>query len=170
MLLGMFPRMHATEQTDEAAEDHLAFRLHLDLVSFRFIVRSKLFNLFVIIAHDSMARNSKAKDSKGHRVDVFRGVLFEDWPRVFMQVETFFFTFCDRNLPLLNIVRLLLRNASDMTPQTRYFDISFCPMLTTSTPRYHTTCLDQQIIISRLKFAFTTLTYGSACAMATERH
>jgi len=43
---------------------------------------------FRVPEHDSIARKSKGKNTD-EPVDIFRGVRFEDWLRVFMQVEWF---------------------------------------------------------------------------------
>ncbi|TFK37274.1 hypothetical protein BDQ12DRAFT_736397 [Crucibulum laeve] len=65
---GMFPRSRKAKQQaeeNEAEEDRMMSRLHLD------------------IEREGMARKAAKHDDKG--VDVFRGVSFDDWLRLFMQ-------------------------------------------------------------------------------------
>lgn len=69
---GMFPRSKPKDQDrekereqDEANEERMASRLHLEM------------------EHDTLAKKSSSKNVKA--VEVFRGVSFDDWLRVFMQ-------------------------------------------------------------------------------------
>ncbi|KAJ7594254.1 hypothetical protein C8J56DRAFT_926291 [Mycena floridula] len=64
---GMFPRSYKKQKLhDEEDEERMASRLQLDLES------------------DSLAKKAK-RGSKIERVDVFRGVSFDEWLRIFMQ-------------------------------------------------------------------------------------
>ncbi|KAF9459393.1 hypothetical protein BDZ94DRAFT_1199583 [Collybia nuda] len=63
---GMFPRTRVQKRhNDEEDEDRMASRLHLDM------------------GHDTLAKKPAKGEDKA--VDVFRGVSFSDWLRVFMQ-------------------------------------------------------------------------------------
>ncbi|EDR04660.1 uncharacterized protein LACBIDRAFT_304399 [Laccaria bicolor S238N-H82] len=66
---GMFPRSHRKKQKveTEADEDRMALRLQLDL------------------EHDSMSRKATKGEVQIGKVDVFRGISFDDWLKLFMQ-------------------------------------------------------------------------------------
>lgn len=66
---GMFPRSHRKKQKveTEADEDRMASRLQLDL------------------ERDSMSRKATKGDAQIGKVDVFRGISFDDWLKLFMQ-------------------------------------------------------------------------------------
>ncbi|KAF8895474.1 hypothetical protein BD779DRAFT_1499735 [Infundibulicybe gibba] len=63
---GMFPNRKRVRNENETEEDRMASRLHLDL------------------DHDLLAKK-KSKEGSTQEVDVFRGVSFDDWLRLFMQ-------------------------------------------------------------------------------------
>ncbi|KAJ6622252.1 hypothetical protein B0H10DRAFT_2014932 [Mycena sp. CBHHK59/15] len=63
---GMFPARRSGPKIEEVEEDRILCRLQLDL------------------AHDTTARKTRSGD-KCNRVDVFRGVGFQDWLRLFIQ-------------------------------------------------------------------------------------
>lgn len=65
----MFPRTRQSRHNEEEDQDRMASRLQLDL------------------GRDAMARQAaKSGGSAAGSVDVFRGVSFDDWLRIFMQV------------------------------------------------------------------------------------
>ncbi|KAF9481095.1 TPR-like protein [Pholiota conissans] len=67
---GMFPRSRKRKQQEaetEADEERMASRLQLDM------------------ERDSLARKSARSGSKGEAVNVFRGITFDDWLRLFLQ-------------------------------------------------------------------------------------
>ncbi|KAJ7185699.1 hypothetical protein C8R46DRAFT_982456 [Mycena filopes] len=63
---GMFPVRRTGVKTEEGEEDRILSRLQIDL------------------AHDTTARKTRSGDQY-NRVDVFRGVNFDDWLRLFIQ-------------------------------------------------------------------------------------
>lgn len=83
----MFPRSRARKQVaTEADEERMASRLQLDLGLFL------LHNFYAIVAdyfaeRDSLARKSAKSGEKVVGVNVFRGISFDDWLRIFMQVS-----------------------------------------------------------------------------------
>ncbi|KAK0189733.1 hypothetical protein F5146DRAFT_1103820 [Armillaria mellea] len=64
---GMFPRRPKRQRDHEEDEDRMVSRLHLDL------------------ENDTMSKKTSRSDKKDEKVDIFRGVSFDDWLRVFMQ-------------------------------------------------------------------------------------
>ncbi|PBK91165.1 TPR-like protein [Armillaria gallica] len=64
---GMFPRRPKKQRDHEEDEDRMVSRLHLDL------------------ENDSMSEKASRSDKKDEKIDIFRGVSFDDWLRVFMQ-------------------------------------------------------------------------------------
>lgn len=90
----MFPRAKRSQKEGDkdgmAEEERIASRLHLNLgrhISCR--LRAICTDDCGMAEHDSMVRKSKTADAKAPKVVIFRGVLFEDWLRMFMQVGSF---------------------------------------------------------------------------------
>jgi len=79
---GMFPRSKQKEEKrNEEAEDRMASRLHLDLGQLSFSLEA------VATIEDMAEQDALAKKSQKDRaVNVFRGVSFDDWLRIIMQV------------------------------------------------------------------------------------
>jgi hypothetical protein len=82
-----------------------------------------------ISAQDTIVRKSKSGGAESQRVDIFRGVRFEDWLRMFMQVRVFYSyfwsTFCSFFLD--NDSMPFCRQKTTVTTlRTKFFDISFC--------------------------------------------
>ncbi|KAL0945283.1 hypothetical protein HGRIS_000791 [Hohenbuehelia grisea] len=91
---GMFPRLKNIRRTTEADEDRIASRLHLEL------------------ERDTVSRKSGKKGQRlQERVDMFRGVTFADWLRLFMQY-TFLLTKRDQYDLAAEVLRhIILSNA-----------------------------------------------------------
>ena len=85
----MFPRNRKRRGETEADEDNMASRLQLDLgmyvahVSISLVFRPLTF----VLERDSLSRKSARSGQKGDAVDNFRGVSFDDWLRLIMQVS-----------------------------------------------------------------------------------
>ncbi len=85
---GMFPRIRRRKQQQdedhEADEVRMATRLHLDLGWFLIFPRI-LYNL----STENDNNSKKTKFDKSGGVDVFRGVTFSEWLRIFMTVSLY---------------------------------------------------------------------------------
>jgi general transcription factor 3C polypeptide 3 (transcription factor C subunit 4) len=81
----MFPRNRPSKANNEAEQDRMVSRLHLDLGSY--LPTSVLDMNLPGAEHDGILRKAKGKNVDSGRIDVFRGVHFDDWLRVFMQVR-----------------------------------------------------------------------------------
>lgn len=97
----MFPRSRKRKQTHEteADEEDMASRLQLDMGVY---VSNTTGTELIVIAlyileRDSLARKSARSGEKHGAVNVFRGINFDDWLRLFMQVYP---SFLSRKLTL----------------------------------------------------------------------
>ena len=82
----MFPRNRKRRGETEADEDNMASRLQLDLGMYVVHVSISLVLTFDI-ERDSLSRKSARSGQKSDAVDNFRGVSFDDWLRLIMQVS-----------------------------------------------------------------------------------
>ena len=85
----MLPRHRKRRGETEADEDNMASRLQLDL---GMLCMSQCHRYFCL-ERDSLTRKSARSGQKGDAVDNFRGVSFDDWLRLIMQVSHSIF-FC----------------------------------------------------------------------------
>ena len=75
----------------EADEENMASRLQLDMgVYFHWNQRGRRHN-HAVLERDNLARKSARSGEKSGAVNVFRGINFDDWLRLFMQVHFPFF-------------------------------------------------------------------------------
>jgi hypothetical protein len=130
---GMLPRRPAIKRDDPADEDRMATRL--ELMGKRGLLSPFLRHGFYVIVdfwsaeQVNNARKSKDNQDKPVKVDVFRGVSFDNWLRLFMQVEFDHFTLDCRDYSLwFYSMHSNLPSAGSMNWQTKYFDISASPM------------------------------------------
>jgi general transcription factor 3C polypeptide 3 (transcription factor C subunit 4) len=65
----------------------IVWLLDFTSISVRLVPLSCPRTLIRILEHDNMTRKGKGKDTDARNIDVFRGVRFEDWLRIFMQVR-----------------------------------------------------------------------------------
>lgn len=94
----MFPRskskvqdMEKEQERNEADEERMASRLHLEMGMQSGLRDTEILNADIYcIEHDTLAKKLSSKNVKA--VEVFRGVSFDDWLRVFMQVLLFCFS------------------------------------------------------------------------------
>jgi general transcription factor 3C polypeptide 3 (transcription factor C subunit 4) len=77
----MVPRRPAVKRDDQADEDRMASRLEL-------MGKRSLYYMFLRykLVHPEQVNNARKSD-KPAKVDIFRSVSFDDWLRLFMQVE-----------------------------------------------------------------------------------
>lgn len=84
----MLPRHRSAKRDDQADEDRMASRLELLGAHHNLLLRLDLLwsshRWSVEQVHN--ARKSRDSQDKPDRVDIFRGVSFDDWLRMFMQV------------------------------------------------------------------------------------
>jgi general transcription factor 3C polypeptide 3 (transcription factor C subunit 4) len=93
----MFPRSRKRRQQQqeeaetEADEERMASRLQLDMGTYLLNFADMSVYTYRAIERDSLARKSARGGSKMEAVNVFRGISFDDWLRLFMQVRCHFF-------------------------------------------------------------------------------
>lgn len=83
----MFPRSRRRRQQEEteADEDSMASRLQLDMGTLLFVILE--YYTYCSVERDILARKSAKGADKAGGVNVFRGIDFDDWLRLFMQVR-----------------------------------------------------------------------------------
>jgi general transcription factor 3C polypeptide 3 (transcription factor C subunit 4) len=75
-------------EQEEADEDRMASRLHLDLGAFCLLCLTRRVRTSEDLEHDAMTRKAKRADARLEKVNMYRGVSFDDWLRLFMQVSS----------------------------------------------------------------------------------
>jgi general transcription factor 3C polypeptide 3 (transcription factor C subunit 4) len=87
----MFPRHRRRRGETEADEDNMASRLQLDL---GMLYMCQCHRYLLLPRTYSLTRKSARNGQKGDAVDNFRGVSFDDWLRLIMQVSRSIFGGC----------------------------------------------------------------------------
>lgn len=84
---GMFPRKRTKQRVEaEVDEDRMVSRLQLDLGRSLLFILEAVWRSLLYKEREDLAKRVLKREDKSGAVNVFRGVSFDDWLRIFMQV------------------------------------------------------------------------------------